>query len=443
MMGGFQAKPYFNAALALGMLFMVSVALHTALYRLRPAPDRLTGFYLAMAVGGALGGVFAALIAPVVFDWSWEYPLLVLAAGALAPQRWLLDAIAGLWRPGRARIIGTALVLAALAVIVTLSIRANGALSQGQIGIVYAALAVIAVVVIGWRPLYLATLVATLVAFGGYRSLLITLDGDQRTRSYFGVYAVSDTRNARQLAHGTTLHGVQLRTPGLEAVPTTYYVAESGVGRSLQAATRLYGPAARIGAVGLGTGTLACYAAPGQRWRFFEIDPTVVRIARDSGRFTFLRRCLPDADIVLGDARLRLAEQPAQSLDILVLDAFSSDSIPIHLMTAEAFATYGRALAPRGLLAVHISNRFLNLRPVVSAAAAAGGWRAVEHSYQPGALAEEREATGSTWIMLSRDPAVMRTLTAEGAGWKPLARYPGFAPWTDDYASILPLLKGY
>lgn len=444
MMGGFQAKPYFNAGLALGMLFMVAVALHTALYRLRPAPDRLTGFYLAMSVGGALGGVFAGLLAPILFDWSWEYPLLVFAAGWLAPQRWLLDRLGALWTPGtRRRWIATCLILAALAVAVGLSVRVDGAFSQDQIGLVYALVAVIGILVIGHRPLYLIALAATLVTFGGYRSATVTLKGDARTRSYFGVYAISDTPTYRQLAHGTTVHGMQLTAAGLATQPTTYYVAESGVGQALRAAERLYGTGARVGAVGLGAGTLACYARPGQRWRFFEIDPTVIRIARDDGRFSFLRRCLPDPDIVLGDARLRLTEQAPGSLDVLALDAFSSDSVPMHLLTAEAFATYGRALSPRGLLLVHISNRFMDLRPVVSAAAIGGGWQAAEQTYKPGTIAQTLAATGSTWIALSRDRGVIIDLATRGEGWRPLRRYPGFTPWTDDYATILPLLKGY
>ena len=151
--------------------------------------------------------------------------------------------------------------------------------------------------------------------------------------------------------------------------------APSGVGIALAAAPRLYGNAARIGVVGLGAGTLACYAQPGQHWTFYEIDPVIVGIARDPAQFTFLSRCQPGAPIIVGDARLTLERAPAAAADILVVDAFSSDSVPMHLLTREAFATYRRHLAPGGLLLVHISNRYLDMEPVI-AAAARDGWSA-------------------------------------------------------------------
>lgn len=444
MMNGYQAKPYYNAALALALLFMVSVALHTAMYRARPQADRLTGFYLAMSVGGALGGVFAALIAPVVFDWSWEYPILVLAAGALVPQHWLLDRIRALWTgPAQWRRIATLFIgLVLTALILVLWNEGDGAFTRSQSGPAFAAITLVGLATIGNRAMFVTVLAVALFLFGGWRSLDISLQGNARVRSYFGVYAVQEKRDFRQLSHGTTVHGIQLTgTPGLEALPTSYYVPGSGVGRAMLAADKLYGASARIGVVGLGTGTLACYARPGQRWVFFEIDPTVVQLARDDGRFTFLKRCLPDPEIALGDARLRLAERPAQSLDLLALDAFSSDSVPMHLMTTEAFATYGRVLSRKGLLLVHISNRFMDLRPVVSAAAVAGGWQAAELSYYPDSIAKTEGATVSTWIALSRDRNVLLELKARDPKWEPVYRYPGFTPWSDDYATILPLLK--
>jgi len=164
-----------------------------------------------------------------------------------------------------------------------------------------------------------------------------------------------------------------------------------------------------------------------------------VRIARDSGRFTYLRRCLPDPAIVVGDARVSLASQASDSLDLLALDAFSSDAIPMHLMTTEAFALYARIVARDGLLLVHISNRFLDLEPVVAAAARAGGWRAAELSYQP--TRGERDASTSQWIALSRSPATIARLEARDSDWTPLAPDRRIAAWTDDYSTILPLVK--
>lgn len=446
MMNGYQATPYYNAALALALLFMVSVALHTAMYRLRPAADRLTGFYLAMSVGGALGGVFAALIAPIVFDWTWEYPILVLAAGALAPQHWLLDRIRRLWtQPTQWRRIMAVAILAVVAVLVLVLLNeGDGMFARSQRGLAFSAITLVGLLAIGNRPLFVVVLAAALFLFGGWRSLGMSLQDHVRTRSYFGVYTINDRPGFRQLSHGTTVHGIQLTSnPGLEALPTSYYVPGSGVGQAMLAVDKLYGPAARIGVVGLGTGTLACYARPGQHWTFFEIDPTVVRLARDDGRFTFLKRCLPDPQIALGDARLRLTELPKASLDLLALDAFSSDSVPLHLMTREAFDSYARVLSPTGLLLVHISNRFMDLRPVVSAAAVKGGWQAAELTYHPDAIAKGEGATVSTWIALSRDREVILALKRRDADWSPVYRYPNFTAWTDDYATILPLLKGY
>jgi SAM-dependent methyltransferase len=443
MISGQQEKPYLSALMALLLLFMVAVALHSRMYALRPAPDRLTGFYLAMSVGGALGGVFAGLVAPVIFDWTYEYPLLILAAGLLTPMPFLLPVFARLWSGSAQGLrIRTLAVAVAVVAIVALGL-ANPGEVFGESGenIGFLMIAAVGVFTIGWRPAYMVVLAGALYLFGGARALQTTMQDDARTRSYFGVYTLRDYDGVRTLAHGTTLHGMQLLgSPERERQQTSYYVPNSGVGRAMRALPALYGDDARVGVVGLGTGTLACYARPGQRWRIFEIDPAVVEIARDSGKFHFLRSCLPDPDIVVGDARTRLVEQPAGSLDLLVLDAFSSDAVPMHLMTAEAFGTYARALAPDGLLLVHISNRYLELEPVVAAAAATGGWHGTRLLYQP-PESEGAQAATSDWIALSRDPGVILNLIARGGGWGKLKARPGFSAWTDDYATIIPVLR--
>lgn len=444
MISGHQDYPYLNALIALVLLFMVAVALHGRMYALRPAPDRLTGFYLAMSVGGALGGVFAGLLAPVIFDWTYEYPLLLLAAGALAPQLFLLPVFARLWRGTTQRQRMTTLAIAIVVLLlVILGVQNPGnVLGDRHENYAFIAVAVIGIIVAGRRVPYIIALVAALYIFGGYRALQTSWAGDQRTRSYFGVYTIRDYQGLRTLAHGTTLHGIQLTgSPERERWPTSYYVRGSGVGRALTLAPELYGPNARIGVVGLGTGTLACYAKPGQRWRIFEIDPAMVAIARDPGKFRFLSNCLPKADIVLGDARMQLAAQPPGSFDVLALDAFSSDAVPMHLMTREAFATYARAVQPRGVLLVHISNRFLNLEPVVSAAARGAGWYAAGITYHPD-VREGTQAATSDWIALTRDQETLGTLVASGGDWRPLGTKRGFEAWTDDYATILPLLRG-
>jgi spermidine synthase len=447
LVGGLQGKPYLNAALALLLLFMAAVALHTAMYRIRPEPDRLTGFYLAMSVGGVLGGVFAALIAPLVFDWTYEYPILVLAAGALAPQGFLIPEIALLWagEAQRRRImtLGVTLVMAVL-IIAVLRAPGGGMEDAGPIqGIVFVVMVVVGLVAVGARTAFVIALAGALIVFGGYRSIRLSLEPGARTRSYFGVYTVGGDDKVRQLQHGTTVHGTQLiGSDARERTPTAYYVTGSGVGQAMQAVPALFGAHARIGVVGLGAGTLACYAQPGQSWRFYEIDPAVVRIARDTGQFSFLRHCLPNPPIEIGDARLNLAVEPSGSLDLLALDAFSSDAVPMHLMTREAFATYGRVLTRNGVLLVHISNKFLDLEPVVSAAAKVEGWSAAKLVYYPGPEVEAPRAV-SFWIAMSHDPAMLAALEARDAKWQPLNRYPGFTPWSDDYSTILPLVKAF
>lgn len=458
LIAGNSEYAYPNALIALILLFLVSVSLHAHMYALRPEPDRLTGFYLAMSVGGALGGVFSGLLAPIIFDWTYEYPLLILAAGALVPQVFLFPFIAQIWT-GTAQELRIKMLFATLLVALFVLVgidRHFDFLGPKQTNLAFIFVALVGLVSIGQRWAFVAALAGAIFLFGGYRSLLMSIEGE-RTRSYFGVYTVMDGSepDRRVLTHGTTIHGVQLL--GADSrTPTTYYVRGSGVGQAMLAAPELFGPNARIGVVGLGSGTLSCYAQPGQRWKIFEIDPAMVTIARDSGKFTFLRECLPNANIIIGDARLRLAEQPANSFDLLALDAFSSDAVPMHLMTAEAFDTYAKVLAPNGILMVHISNRFMALEPVVAAAAARGGWHAAEMHYRPettfvasktkdGKTAVQSETQvwdgASDWILLSRNKDSYDRLIARDPNWQPLQPKRGFTGWTDDYASIVPVLR--
>ncbi len=441
MIGGVSQMPLANLGIALILLFMVSVALHTRMYRLRPDPDRLTGFYLAMAFGGALGGVFAGLVAPVVFDWTYEYPILIFAAGLLVPQVYLTAGIRRLWMTPSRRRIAQGVIVAVLLLFAGLTFRGPPEMfGDGHQGLTFIAIAAIGIVSVGARWTYALILAVTLVIFGGWRAVELSLETGARTRSYFGVYTIRDRTGVRELDHGTTVHGIQFTgNPVLERLPTTYYAPPSGIGQAMGALDRLYGRGARVGVVGLGTGTLACYARPGQRWRFYEIDPAVIRIARDTGQFTYLKNCLPDPVIRIGDARLSIERDAPASLDLLTLDAFSSDAIPMHLMTREAFAAYARVLQPRGLLLVHISNRFLDLEPVVAALAADGGWHAAKLYYQPPKYTAV--ASASQWIAVSRDPATLAALTAGDPQWAPLTRRAGLEAWTDDYSTILPLLK--
>ena len=301
---------------------------------------------------------------------------------------------------------------------------------------------------IGRRVPYLIGLAGVLIVYGGWSAIELSMQGDARTRSYFGVYTIRDhpELGMRTLAHGTTTHGSQIMDPARLAEPTSYYAPLSGVGQAMIMIPAIAGEHARIGVVGLGTGTLACYAKPGQDWRFFEIDPAVIGIARDSGKFAYLASCLPNPRIILGDARLTLSQQPEASLDLLALDAFSSDAVPLHLLTKEAFETYGRVLGKSGLLLVHISNRFLDLEPVVAEAARDGRWTAA-------LLADEvtegdpngQYRSNSVWIAMSHDPsAIGKLINVDGpvsGAWRPLMPREGFEGWSDDFASIIPLIR--
>jgi hypothetical protein len=439
-------RPFLMAGMELILLFVVAVALHGQMYRTRPAPIYLTGFYLCMAIGGALGGLFSGLIAPLLFDWTYEHPLLILAAAVLVPQEYLFVWTEDLWR-NRVR----AALLTILMAVLTLAIAAI-AIEQpwqwlwGRANWIGAgAIGLLTFFCLGRRLPFVIGIAGMMLVFGGYDSIRLSMTPDARFRSYFGVYTIRDDGDIRTLVNGTTSHGLQLLTPGHERDPTSYYSATSGVGQAMTRLPTVAGPNARVGVVGLGTGTLACYAQPGQDWRFYEIDPAIVHIARETGEFTFLARCNPAAAIVLGDARLSLKGAATDSLDMLVLDAFTSDAIPMHLLTREAFAIYGRVLDRRGMLLVHISNRFLDLEPVVAAAAREGGWFAARYDDTiAGDSPVYRSVSSSNWILMTHDARVLSAAMADpppGGAWMPLQEDPGFPGWSDDYATILPLVK--
>lgn len=442
--------PLLSMGAGLLLLFVVAVALHGRMYRLRPAPDRLTGFYLAMSLGGVLGGIFAGLVAPLLFDWTYEHPILILMAGALVPMASPFAVQDRLWRDPRiARVAGIAIIVIVFAAAwfaIATEPTAHPHSAETAFLIV-----ILGSVAVGRRAPFVAALAAVLLVIGLWQSFVLSATPGARTRSYFGIYTVRDIPSAgiRILSHGTTSHGLEIMEPGRERDATSYYGTHSGVGQSLLAlGASPIGGNARVGVVGLGTGTLACYARPGQRWTYFEIDPAVVQIARDSGKFHFLRDCLPGAPIEIGDARLTIAAHPSASLDMLVLDAFSSDTVPMHLLTREAFAVYGRVLAPNGLLLVHISNRFLDLRPVVAAAAEDGGWGAILLVDEiDGKSPEGRYLSSSTWVAMSRDPKMLAMITTsapkEHKNWVRLSPRPDFVEWTDDFSSILPLVKAW
>jgi hypothetical protein len=435
-------QPFFTGTLGLILLFTVAVALHTRMYRLRPEPGQLTTFYLFMATGGVIGGIFCAIVAPLVFDWAYEHPILLVGAALLLPQNPFVPAAERLPVLARCVLVASTLFLSLAADGRILSLDGNWPLACSVL------ISLIALLFIGNRPFFAFCFFALMMSYGGWDRLVQSGEG-ARTRSYFGIYTISDRMEprARMLTHGTTLHGVQDLAPGLEKEPTSYYARRSGVGHAMRTAAAIYDQPVKIGVVGLGSGTLACFAQPGQQWTFFEIDPAIVRIARDSGRFTFLRRCAPQANIVLGDARLSLARAAPESFSLLAIDAFSSDSVPMHLLTREALQVYRRALTKDGLLLIHISNRYLDLEPVLAQAAKADGWQAALYEYVPAETETTPNLSISVWIALSRDREslfALRIFSADDAHlWRPLIARPGFSGWSDDHASILPLLEDW
>lgn len=436
--------PVAFAFASLANLFIVSVALHSAMFARRPEPEHLTRFYLAMSVGGVIGGLFCALAAPLIFDWTYEHPILLAASALLLAPSAIFDWAKRLWvadsRAARITRFG-------LIALIFISMVGQGGfglpVSRTAAMVTSFVLIGLAVLSLGNRWLYTGAVIALMLCLGGWNKLSLSAEPGQMARSFFGVYSLRNGKDVRTLVHGTTVHGIQNRgSVAREMIPTSYYAPNSGVGLAMRAAPTLFGQKARIGVVGLGAGTLACYAKPGQAWRFYEIDPVIVTLARDPNSFTFLSRCLPGDDVAIGDARIVLAGEPANSADVLAVDAFSSDSVPMHLLTTEAFATYRRHLSSNGLLMVHISNRYLDLSPVI-AAAAKNGWSARIRNYAPDKAGEKLRYAASIWVAMSPDPATIERLIDydRAQSWEPLKPRPGFSPWGDDHASILSIIK--
>jgi SAM-dependent methyltransferase len=389
-------RDYQNPQLALmiplycATLFVACMACHGELARLKPHPRQLTAFYVAIAVGGALGGAFVGLVAPRVFPDLYELP-----AGMVAT------------------VILVALVIAG---------DRAGFSSPATLRLVVAATALFA----GGLAAALAWIYADLAS--GTRVL---------ARNFYAALRVSDSGRGRDevrlLTHGTITHGKQFRDPSRRDWPTTYYGETSGVGRAIEV-FRAAGPV-RIGVIGLGTGTLAAYGRPGDAIRLYEINPQVIELALR--QFTYLTDSKAQIEIVLGDARLSLEREPAQRFDVLAVDAFSSDSIPVHLLTAEAFAVYFRHLQPGGILAVHISNRYLDLKPVLKEAATRFGKAAQLVDDDSDA---ERGTYGTTWVLFADAPEVFAQAPLKGAG-EPLEADRTIRVWTDDYSDLYRILK--
>lgn len=352
-------------------LFLLCMFAHGELARRKPGPEGLTAYWLLIAAGGTLGSILVGVGAPLVLTGHYETAISLVAWGAVAVVVSLRRGPRFVWAPA----------VAALAAVLVLGSLVRADREGTRVSV----------------------------------------------RNFYGVLRVKAEGQgedaARQLVSGSILHGEQLVADDRRRDPTTYYTQDSGVGLALQA-IRGAQPL-RIGVVGLGAGTLAAYGQPGDVIRFYEISPAVVDIARRE--FTFLKDCPARVEVAVGDARMSLEHEPSQRFDLLVIDAFSGDAIPVHLLTAEALATYLRHMRPAGVIAFHVSNRYLDLAPVVEGIAAQRGLGAVH------TVGEDAD-----WVLVSADRAILADKEIRDAAEPPAVH---LRPWTDDFHSLVPLLR--
>lgn len=447
--------------LHLGLFFLTALVCHGELAARRPAAQHLTEFYLWMALGGVLGGAFNALLAPHIFPEIYEYPLMIAVACLLRPPppEGTRRSMTVAWD------FGIPMLLVTLYGTLARELRNHNWLTEFFSQVVPAAWqprigpeALATAAFLGLASISTLCLMRRPVRFGmsvfGLLVVSLLYCGEKTrpiygVRSFFGVLRVFEVPYnqgteheyiVHQLLHGTTNHGMQCLDPQYREEPWTYYHQTGPVGMIFDAMQWNHSGLPReVGVVGLGTGTLAAYGQVGRSITFFEIDPAVVAIAENPYLFTYLTDCRARGgrvEIVLGDARLQLAKQPAGRFDLLLVDAFSSDSIPLHLLTREAIKLYFERLQPEGLLAVHISNRHLDLRPVLGNLAEDAGVTAL--------ICEDTDETAegkfqSTWVVLGHQSPVFKILQ-ENPWWEPLPPDPSKRLWTDDYSNLLDVL---
>lgn len=377
---------YLSMGINLTAFFVACMVCHGELARLQPHPSHLTGYYLMLAVGGVLGGFFVGVIAPYWFNSNYELSIGILLTG----------------------------LVAAIAVVPTMEWARP---RWRHAGIVFSTVLLLA---LAW------------VRIDDHREE--TSGAEVTARNFYGSLQVfhNEQQGYRTMLHGQITHGRQNTAPDKLDLPTTYYSPDGGAGKAMQIKAA-QGPL-RVGVIGLGVGTLVSYGRKGDYFRLYEIDPLVIAIAHKN--FSFLSRTAAATEIILGDARLQLEREPAQLFDVLLVDAFSGDSVPIHLLTREAFAQYFRHLKPNGVLAVHITNRFLDLRPVVKAAADHFGRdvRLLDSESIP-----EKLLLRSRWALLGKDPGFFNDPQLSSA--TTIAARNGFQPWKDDYSSIFSILE--
>ncbi len=419
------------------VFFFVSVLLcHRALYLRRPATADLTAFYVAMSLGGVLGGLFAGLLAPHLFNSIVEYPLLI--AAILLCQPAFLKAVKA--AEARDYILP---FLASLAIIAAAWIGAD-AIVPAQRAIALCGAGLFALAILRWRSAaHVATCSVALCVATAW--LPQDVSNAQSWRSFFGVHKVRELVHQdgkfRTLMHGTTMHGAVridergAPTPAGNPLPATYYAFEGPIGEAIASVRARRGVLPIVHAVGLGVGTLACHRKPGEKFVFFEIDPEVVRLAKTPLLFSFMSSCAPQARIVLGDARLTLAKESTVA-NAIVIDAFSSDAIPVHLLTREAFAVYLSKLAPEGALIFHISNNTMDLSPVIARIAAEFGLAAYRRVDVVKGGADANMRASSIAMALARDSAYLGAIASDPK-WRRIQPDMARRVWTDEYSTII------
>ena len=416
-------------SLHLLVFFFAALVSHQRLAQSRPPVSKLPEYYLWIAVGGVLGGIFNALLAPLIFSTPFEYPAAIILALLLRPvndqeqktRSWL-----------RITFPTFIFVLTFALAIVIPRFEFSGKLENGLVLLLPL---VLCFAFSFRRPIVFALALAALM-FASIPYLNASVQTLTTDRNFFGVWRVTTNPHEefRRLYHGSTVHGVQLNDPARKCEATSYYHKDGPLGQVF--AVYNSKPSIKpVAATGLGAGTIGTYAAAGQEWDFYDIDPAIVRIASDSRYFTFLSDCTKaQYRVILGDARLRLREAPAGKYGLLIMDAFSSDSVPAHLLTTEAMNLYLDKLSTDGMLAFHISNRYLNLEPLLSGLSRRAGLVALIRRD------DERNVVGrypSVWVVMARNDSALDTIATDDR-W---TRVQGDMVWTDDFSNILSLLK--
>ncbi|MGZ8940825.1 MAG: spermidine synthase, partial [Limisphaerales bacterium] len=419
------------------LLFFLFAALqcHLKLANSRPPAAQLTQFYLCMSIGGVLGGIFNALLAPFLFSSIIEYPLMIVIATIIGfPERTTHKPKSSL-----PPIYGGAIVILSFAVAAALIVIA----SRRNIGAgnILAGLTLLGCYLLVRRPIRYAMALGTLL-------LCVTMFRQaqtpvlERDRNFFGVLRVADDSSTplRRLYHGTTIHGIQFTQPTRKCEPSSYYHREGPVSE-ITALFQQSNLPPRVGLVGLGAGAMLTYSRPAETWTIYEIDPAVIRVAQDPRFFTYLSDCTPGQyRLEVGDARLRLQSAPDAHYGLIYIDAFSSDTIPMHLLSLEAVQLYRQKLVPEGILAFHLSSRNFDLEPLVANLGKKLGlhcFTSTRGELSPQALSEG--GFESTWTILVPDTLQNRVVTS--GNWFRVIPTSGAPLWTDDFSSLLGILR--